>query len=46
MFKESFIANIKRARISAEMTQEQVAEKLSISRTNITKYEQGIILLY
>ena len=41
MFKECFIANIKRARKSAEMTQEQVAEKLNTSRTNITKYENG-----
>ena len=43
MFKESFISNIKRARISAKMTQEEVAEKINTSRTNITKYESGAL---
>lgn len=43
MFKENFILNIKRARISAKMTQEEVSEKLNISRTNITKYEAGTL---
>lgn len=41
MFKENFIANLKRARQSSKMTQEQVAEKLNTSRSNITKYELG-----
>lgn len=43
MFKESFICNIKRARLSAKMTQNQVAEKINTSRTNITKYEAGTL---
>ncbi len=43
MFKENFTSNVKRARISAKMTQEQVAEKLNTSRTNITKYEIGTL---
>ena len=43
MFKECFISNIKRARISSKMTQGQVAEKLNTSRTNITKYESGTL---
>lgn len=41
MFKENFVANIKRARQSSKMTQDQVAEKLNTSRSNITKYELG-----
>lgn len=43
MFKENFTNNVKRARINVKMTQEQVAEKLNTSRTNITKYERGIL---
>lgn len=43
MFKENFVLNIKRARISAKMTQEEVSKKLNISRTNITKYESGAL---
>lgn len=43
MFKECFISNIKRARLNSKMTQEQVAEKLNTSRTNITKYEAGTL---
>lgn len=41
MYKEKFSANIKTARVRAKLTQEQVAEKLNITRTNITKYELG-----
>lgn len=43
MFRESFIANIKRARQSSKMTQQQVADKLNTSRSNITKYETGAL---
>lgn len=41
MFKENFVRNIKHARESAKMTQQYVSDVLSISRTNITKYENG-----
>lgn len=43
MFKENFTANIKRARESSKMTQQYVADVLCISRTNITKYENGTL---
>lgn len=43
MFKENFTVNIKKARQCAKMTQEEVAEKLNTSRTNITKYETGAL---
>ncbi len=43
MFKENFMINIKRARESAKMTQQQVADVLNTSRTNITKYETGAL---
>lgn len=43
MFKENFTANLKRARINAKMTQQEVAETLNISRSNITKYETGAL---
>jgi len=43
MFKENFTTNIKRARESAKMTQQEVADTLNISRTNITKYETGTL---
>lgn len=43
MFKESFTANLKRARESAKMTQQQVADSLNTSRSNITKYETGAL---
>lgn len=43
MFKENFTANIKRARKEAKLTQEEVAEKIQTSRTNITKYEKGTL---
>lgn len=43
MFKENFMTNIKRARESAKMTQQQVADILNTSRTNITKYETGAL---
>lgn len=41
MFKENFIANLKRARECSKLTQQQVADELSTSRSNITKYEIG-----
>ena len=34
MFKENFAMNVKRARESAKMTQQEVADKLNTSRTN------------
>lgn len=43
LYKENFTKNIKRARESAKMTQQQVADKLNTSRTNITKYELGTL---
>lgn len=43
MFKENFVRNIKHARESAKMTQQYVSDVLSISRTNITKYENGTL---
>lgn len=43
MFKENFVQNIKRARVSAKMTQQYVADVISTSRTNITKYENGML---
>ncbi len=43
MFKENFANNIKRARESSKMTQQQVADILNTSRTNITKYELGTL---
>ena len=43
MFKENFIANIKRARIEKDYTQQYVADVLATSRTNITKYENGTL---
>lgn len=43
MFKENFTANIKRARNNAKMTQQQVADTLNTSRSNITKYETGAL---
>lgn len=43
MFKENFVNNVKRARKSAKLTQEEVAQKLNTSRSNITKYELGTL---
>lgn len=43
MFKENFVQNIKRARKSNKMTQQYVSDVLCISRTNITKYENGTL---
>lgn len=43
MFKENFAQNITRARKNAKMTQQYVSDVLSISRTNITKYENGTL---
>lgn len=41
MFKENFANNLKRARENKKYTQQYVADVLSTSRTNITKYENG-----
>lgn len=41
MFKENFIVNIKRAREEKDYTQQYVADIIGVSRTNITKYENG-----
>ena len=43
MFKENFTANIKRARIEKDYTQQYVADVLATSRTTITKYENGTL---
>jgi transcriptional regulator with XRE-family HTH domain len=43
MFKETFAANLKRARENSGYTQQYVADVLSISRTNIAKYESGTL---
>lgn len=43
MFKETFATNLKRARENAGYTQQYVADVLSISRTNIGKYESGAL---
>lgn len=41
VFKETFVANLKRARINAGYTQQYVADVLNTSQSNITKYENG-----
>lgn len=43
MFKENFHSNLKRARKIAGYTQQYVADYLSTSRSNITKYENGTL---
>ena len=43
MYKESFVKNLKKARENANMTQQYVSDVLCISRTNITKYENGTL---
>lgn len=43
MFKEIFYMNLKRAREEKKYTQQYVADVLSTSRTNITKYENGTL---
>ena len=43
MFKENFHSNLKRARQAAGYTQQYVADYLSTSRSNITKYENGML---
>lgn len=43
MYKENFVDNVRKARKSANLTQEEVAEKLNTSRSNITKYELGTL---
>ncbi len=41
MNNETFGNKLKKARIKANKTQEQVANEMNISRTNISKYENG-----
>ncbi len=43
LFKENFVTNIKRARKDAKLTQQEVADKINTSRSNITKYEIGLL---
>ena len=43
MFKEKFSRNLRIARKNKKYTQQYVADKLEISRTNITKYENGTL---
>lgn len=43
MFKENFTTNLKKARERSKLTQQQVADELSTSRSNITKYEIGTL---
>lgn len=43
VFKETFAANLKRARETAGYTQQYVADVLNTSRSNITKYENGTL---
>ena len=43
MFKETFTMNIKRARQNKGYTQQYVSDVLSISQTNIAKYEKGLL---
>lgn len=43
VFKETFAANLKRARINAGYTQQYVADVLNTSQSNITKYENGTL---
>ncbi len=43
VFKETFATNLKRARENSGYTQQYVADVLSISRTNIAKYESGAL---
>lgn len=42
-FKDNFVKNIKKARLKANMTQQEVADKINTSRSNITKYEKGML---
>ncbi len=43
IFKENFSINLKRARETAGYTQQYVADYLSTSRSNIAKYENGML---
>lgn len=43
MYKENFSPRIKKARIDAGYTQQQVADETKITRTNITKFENGTL---
>lgn len=43
MTKEVFIAKLREARKKAGMTQQEVADKLNTSQSNITKYETGAL---
>lgn len=41
MYKETFPARMKQARINAGYTQQQIAEITGITQSNIAKYETG-----
>lgn len=43
MFKETFAKNLKLARKSNNLTQQEVADALKTSRSNIAKYENGTL---
>lgn len=43
MFKENFANNLKRARKNSKLTQQEVADTLNTSRSNIAKYEIGTL---
>jgi len=43
MYKETFAANLRKARENKGYTQQYVADVLSISRSNIGKYETGTL---
>lgn len=43
MLKETFTAKLKEARKKAGLTQQEVADKLNTSQSNITKYETGAL---
>lgn len=43
MLKETFTAKLKEARKKSGLTQQEVADKLNTSQSNITKYETGAL---
>lgn len=43
MYKNIFAFRIKQAREEAKITQEQVSIKLNVTRSNVTKYENGYL---
>lgn len=43
MYKDVLMKNLKQARIRKGFTQQYVADALSTSQSNITKYENGLL---